>query len=247
MTYYPQMAYRTADLSPMGGLFDSIVALVTGQPAPADAPTSSAPAATNQTWAQRNSICLPLDAATLALWKDLQRQANRILARAGKTLLAVDGRIGPSTVNGVADAMTWAGNMATTQEARDMGLSWANIRGKPCTLIAANAAAVTQRLRDIANLSSAPLVADPVKSKPSQPAPGGGVSHPSQAEIEHAAMPGMLDGVFGFLPAEVRVPLGLASLAVGGLLIHKAMKGGKGQRRRSSSRARRPARRRGRR
>lgn len=50
-------------------------------------------------------VCKPMDSATLAVYKDLQRELNRILSRSGKGLLGIDGRIGPATKKAVEDAL----------------------------------------------------------------------------------------------------------------------------------------------
>jgi hypothetical protein len=44
-----------------------------------------------------NNICKPMDATTLAIFKGIQREANKILAKLKKGVLDVDGRIGRLT------------------------------------------------------------------------------------------------------------------------------------------------------
>jgi len=44
------------------------------------------------------NICLPMDTATLAIFRDLQRQANRVAHARGFGKVNEDGRIGPDTV-----------------------------------------------------------------------------------------------------------------------------------------------------
>ena len=87
MPYYPQMAYRMVSLekplAPGYGLGDV--------PASAWCSTANRQGACSPI----NGVCLPMNAATLSVFKDLQRQTNRILARASKSLIGVDGRIGP--------------------------------------------------------------------------------------------------------------------------------------------------------
>jgi hypothetical protein len=237
VTYYPMMAYRTVSLEPplkpptgLGGLAEIFTSIIEGAKAGSTTgPTvTGAGAASPSTWCSTANpqgscrpiagVCLPMDASTLSVYKNLQRQANRLLIKAGKPLLSVDGRIGPTTVAGVATAMQWGG---ASDAALAAGLSWANVKGKPCDLVATYASQIAAKLAEIANATNSPTPPDPIASKPSQPSSNGTVVHPPPSVIQQSAMTG---GLFGYLPAVVRTPLGIAGLVVGGLLIRKAMK-----------------------
>jgi len=52
-----------------------------------------------------NGICMPMNSRSLQVFKDLQRVANRILYASQKSLIDVDGRIGPQTLAAVNFAM----------------------------------------------------------------------------------------------------------------------------------------------
>lgn len=53
-------------------------------------------------WTLRSGIAIPLAAATLVLFTQLQRQVNAINAKIKLPLIAVDGRIGPGTCKAIA-------------------------------------------------------------------------------------------------------------------------------------------------
>lgn len=221
MPYYPQMAYRMVSLEPP-------LTPPTGLPVGlGDLPRTAWCSTTNRQGSCNpiTGVCLPMDATTLATFKDLQRQTNRLLTRAGKRTIGVDGRIGPSTVNAVADAMSWAGAMGLSAGALAQGLSWSSIRGKPCDLIAAHADQIAAKIAVIAGGLAAPVVADPPSSKPSQPSTGGQVVHPPASTIMSSASTSFLS----WLPPVVSTPLGIVALGVGGLLAYKAWKMPKGR------------------
>lgn len=104
------------------------------------------------------NICIPMDAATLEIYKGLQRQANRILAATGKKLLKVDGRIGPLTMSAVGSIV--------------------GRKYQHCDYLAASADDILTYLTNEANKSNMPVVADPAGAKPSVPMPDGTVKHP---------------------------------------------------------------------
>jgi hypothetical protein len=106
-------------------------------------------------------VCKPMDRPTLELFWDLQRNTNAHLAKAGKTLLDVDGRIGPKTVKGVNFALG-----SKVSHCDDISANADNVNG----LLSLKAAAV-----------GAKRVPDPKRpggSPPSLPGPGGSVIHP---------------------------------------------------------------------
>src|SRR5690606_12913227 len=113
------------------------------------------------------------------------------------------GRIGPATVNAVADAMSWLGSKAISAEAQAMGLQWANLRGQPCDAIAQAADLIVTRIQQVAAEMNYPAVADPRSSQPSQPTTSGGVVHPSPAVIQSTASVSALT----YLPDGFQSPL----------------------------------------
>lgn len=257
MTYYPSMAYHMANLEPplrpptavsgLAGILDDITSgianlvsggasavastLTAGQKASYCSSANPQPGCTSVA-----GVCLPMTSSILEVFKNLQRQANRIAAKEGRSLIGVDGRIGPATVNQVALALRYA----TSDAAAAQGLSWTAIQGKPCDLIAAHADELAARIKTFADASSSPMVADPSTSQPSQPATNGTVVHPPADVIAKSADTGF-GQLFAWIPVEVKTPLGIAALALGGYAIWKASGGKKGGGRRGR---RRPARRR---
>jgi hypothetical protein len=91
-----------------------------------------------------SGICKPMDAATLDVYKTIQRSLNRLLAKDGKALLDVDGRIGPKTVSAVNGYM---------QQSH-----------ASCDSVAKEADAISGALGALAMAKGAPAVADPAKS-----------------------------------------------------------------------------------
>lgn len=248
MTYH-SMAYHMANLEPplkpptgLGGLLDTVTGGIASLFGAADtaAATALAVGQGGGNWCSTlnpvsgctpiKGICLPMNATTLETFKSLQRAANRLLAPTGAALIGVDGRIGPGTVGQVARAMKRASPSDPAALAA----------GKPADLVAARAAAITQTLNAAAMLAGAPVIPDPSTSKPSQPTSGGGVAHPPTSDIVQSAAGG---GLFEWIPAEVKTPLGLAAFAVGGYAIWRATKKGGG---RGRARGRRSSRRRSR-
>lgn len=228
MPYYPKMAYRTVDLEGRLRAPTGLGELV---------PQAWCSTANRQGSCRPPAgICLPMDLATLEVFKDLQRQTNRILAKIGRPAIGVDGRIGPGTVLAVEAAMVKAG--ATT--AMDLSLPWAGTKGRPCDQVARYADQIAQKLSRTADWLVAPRVADPSSSRPSQPTTSGSVLHPSTDVIVRTGAP-LGQGVIEVFKS----PIALAGVAVFGLLLYKSGKGvRKGARRASARRPR--ARRRGR-
>ena len=108
-------------------------------------------------------VCKPMDANTLAIYKDLQTQVNRLLARLGRPLVRVDGRIGSETRKGINTAL--------------------NANYSSCDEIAERADEVAAALRAQADAAGAAVVPPPPTSKPSIPAPSGEILHPQEMGI----------------------------------------------------------------
>lgn len=105
------------------------------------------------------NICKPMDSHTLDLIKGLQRQANKVLNVAKKTLLDVDGRVGPLTTSAVNAILGTNFSHCDEVMARINSL---------LTSMATNAA----------SFAAVPDPSRPGGSKPSIAGPGGTVIHP---------------------------------------------------------------------
>jgi len=156
-------------------------------------------------------VCKPNDAEALSLFKEVQRLVNRLRAKKGQKLLAVDGRIGPATVSAIRDLQAPGAVLVFTCN---------QITGRIYTVIDELAGKVVEL--------NAPPVADPkTPSPPSMPGPSGTVVNPTDAQIAAAAAAAAGAGG-GFLDT-LKSPLGITALVVGGLLVWKLS--GKGKRR----------------
>jgi hypothetical protein len=138
------------------------------------------------------NICKPMDLATLAIIKTIQRQSNALLKASGNTLLDVDGRVGSLTTSAVN---------------RILGTSFTHCdevmqRGDEM------ASALTSKA---ASVGVTPPPDPKSKTPPSKPGPGNTVVHPPNSAIQQAGFTAMLTS-----------PIGIAALVVGGLLIWKA-------------------------
>lgn len=133
-----------------------------------------------------SNICKPMDFATLRIYKDLQRQANRLAVSHGHSIINVDGRIGPQTVAAVE---RYAG-----------GQKYGH-----CDELAAVADEVSKDLRRAADDAGAPQVPDPSSSRPSKPKPDGTIEHPPAATS--AGFVGALKSPLGIVAAGVGVLL----------------------------------------
>lgn len=138
------------------------------------------------------NICKPMNSATLAGIKTLQRQTNALLSKIGKTLLDVDGRVGPKTMGAVNSIL--GTNFSHCDE---LMFRLNSLAGSMATRAASEGVVPPRDPRP--------------KSPPSQPGAGGTVIHPPNDQIKQAG--------FG---AVLTSPIGLAALVVGGLLIWKA-------------------------
>ena len=169
-------------------------------------------------------ICLPMDPATLENFKELQRQTNRILATLGNDPIDVDGRIGPSTLEAVAAAMTKVD-------------SWdpaAHADSAPCDQVAQNAVAIAAKLQAAADAANQPAVPDPASSVPSV-ASGTTVTHPDAKTIQQSAETGF-GKLLAWMPDWARTPFGIAMLGVAGYAAYQVYKGPKKRRGRGGAR-----------
>lgn len=158
-------------------------------------------------------VAKPMDVATLDLFKELQRQLNRVAQAKGYPKTDVDGRIGPGTIKLYQRAF--------------------NQTGITCDTLAVVASSVVQSAKALADQASVPAtVPGPIVplSPPSTANPDGTVSDPPGVGVLSlipglaAAIPG---GNLGFL---------VAIVAVGGGVGWYANKKGKGGRRTTGGR-----------
>jgi hypothetical protein len=104
-------------------------------------------------------ICKPMDTTTLAVYRDLQAQANRVAHARGLAKIDVDGRIGPDTV-----ALVESVTMASYGQ---------------CDQVAAIADELAQAIRGTADALGAPAsVSAPQTRPPLLPMPDGTVQDP---------------------------------------------------------------------
>lgn len=128
-----------------------------------------------------SNICKPMNASVLATFKNLQAQINRVLYKQGKSLIGVDGRIGPGTVRAANSAM---------------GTNFSN-----CNELAAIANVFATQVSALASSMGAPMsVASPQPAAPPSVASGSGaIMHPPDGQLRVA-------GFMSFLKS----PLGMA-------------------------------------
>ena len=162
-------------------------------------------------------ICKPMDVATLDLFKELQRQLNRVAQARGYSKIDVDGRIGAGTVSLYQKAM--------------------NQTGLSCDTVALVASSAVQSLKAMADQLGVPgVVGGPVVqiSPPSKPNPDGTVSDPPGIVMGLTAITGSIPGGNLF----VLLGLGLIGFAVYKNRKGKGARGGKVSGRRSGRRVR---------
>jgi hypothetical protein len=140
-------------------------------------------------------ICKPMTFDSLALFKDLQNQINRIASIAGWSKIRIDGSVGPKTTAAAAKAIQFIGGFSP---------------GAGCDAVARSADKIAADLKRGADAKGAPAVVKgpPAPKRGPSPAPG---------------VPGPLPKEAGFT-AMLTSPLGLVALAIGGLLIWQASK-----------------------
>jgi hypothetical protein len=134
------------------------------------------------------NVAKPMNAATLDLFNNIQRAINALLAKRGKTLIGVDGRIGPATVSALKSLQTSPSQIALDVES-----------------VAKYSPEVYAELQNRMTTEGAALVADPRSSSPPTVAIGGSVVSPSDAAIK-ASLPQM----------STQTMLILAAVAIGG-------------------------------
>lgn len=111
-------------------------------------------------YVSKNGVCKATDDTALAQFKELQRQANRVLDSLQTAKISVDGAIGPGTLNALKV-------IATTPSAGAYSLSSSSINLNDCTAVAAQSLVVSARLSDLADYLGAPSSV----SSPSPPTP----------------------------------------------------------------------------
>ncbi len=123
-------------------------------------------------------ICLPNNALALETVKALQRDTNRIRAFSSRSLIDVDGRIGPQT------------RAAVERELKD-GEARIGVNLGPfayCDNIMSNLENVGLAMQRLA--AGTPRVTDPIpKAPPSMPRPDGGVTHPPPSKMQAGIHP----------------------------------------------------------
>jgi hypothetical protein len=148
-------------------------------------------------------VSIPWNVTTLTFFNAIQRAINALLAKRGKPLIGVDGRIGPATVRA----------METLSQP-----SWDNVIPEINNeTIARGAGPVVDMLQNMMHAEGATYVPDPRTSSPPTVAIKGAVVNPSTSAMAAAA------GGGGAL-AMLKSPLGLAAIAVGGLLVYSSSK-----------------------
>lgn len=138
-------------------------------------------------------LCRPKNFRVLAIFKNFQRQLNRVLYTKKQALISEDGDIGPSTTAAVARAgfgtYDGCGQLASKSEA--FAITWQNI----------------------ADVLGAP--ADPLRASKNTPAP---VAKPSATTPPFPGAPPPT-GPPSDMMAALTGPLGLGAMAVGGFLL----------------------------
>lgn len=156
-----------------------------------------------------SGIAIPMTAAALDQFKTLQRQLNRVLAKKGKRLLDVDGRLGPAAV-------------AAVGVARDSGKVTGVLLSMQRTVddIASNVDGVIKAVQGLADsLGAGASIADPKPSSPpSLPGPGGTVLHPPASQMAASAGAGGLS---------LSSPLVIGAVGVAALLLLNKKKPGR--------------------
>jgi hypothetical protein len=164
-------------------------------------------------WTTSNGVAKPDTVKALEIFKQLQRNCNRLLGRDNQPLIAVDGRIGGQT----ARALT-----------RYWNDKWPIDRAELADVdaIAATADVIVGILYMQAITTGAPGVPDPNSGSPVSVASGSQVVNPSDAAI--AAGPNGRGG--SSFTQIISSPLGMAAAVVGVLLVARSM--GKGKKKR---------------
>lgn len=99
----------------------------------------------------KNGVCKPTGSASLDLFKDLQRQMNRVLDAMGSAKIAVDGAIGPGTL-----AALQAISQAPSAGAYGLGSSSGFVvNTNDCASISNQVVAITAKLSQLADYMGA--------------------------------------------------------------------------------------------
>jgi lysozyme family protein len=134
-------------------------------------------------------VSKPMDQITLTTYQQIQRATNALRAKRGLPLIDVDGRLGPQTLSAIGTVYT-SGQIPLDLETA-----------------AANAMALAAQLMTQVLVERANYVPDPSPSSPPTVLVAGAVQNPPDDQVAAAA-----GGFFS-------TPLGLAALAVGGVVV----------------------------
>lgn len=162
-------------------------------------------------------ICKPTDSTSLSKFKELQRQANRVADVMGMTKIAVDGAIGPATMQ----LMTFIQGKANASDTGSQG--WGNYIGNQslasCTAVAGGADNLTPMLSMMADaLGAAASVASPA------PASAPTIYNPVTGIESNQGLAASVGDMFGNMSTTTKI----ATLGIGGGLayfLYKAHKG----------------------
>jgi lysozyme family protein len=155
-------------------------------------------------------VAIPWNVTTLTFFNSIQRAINALLAKRGKPPIGVDGRIGPSTVRAME---------TLSQPSWDNVITQVNVE-----TVARGAGPVVDMLQNMMHEEGATYVPDPKTNSAPSIAVNGKVKNPSTDDMKDGA------GQGGPL-AMLKSPLGLAAIAIGGMLIYTSGKPGKSKKR----------------
>lgn len=163
-----------------------------------------------------NGVCKPTDSVSLAAFKELQRQANRVADATGLAKIGVDGAIGPGTIGLISQIKTKAQSLAAQYtSSQGWGNYLANQNVSTCSAIAGGVQNLTPMLSAMADALG-------VSSSVASPAPA---SPPSiYNPITGAAMPQGAAADAGDLIGNMSTTMQIAGLAIAGGLAYFAVK-----------------------
>lgn len=107
------------------------------------------------TYVSVNGICTPTNSDSLAQFKELQRQCNRIADNVGWTKIQIDGSIGPATMTIVGQVKTLAAASASTDTSGAASFLAAQVTSS-CTAVADQASSLVYMVGAFADALGAP-------------------------------------------------------------------------------------------
>lgn len=161
-----------------------------------------------------SGVCKPMNADVLALFQQTQEAINQLLGKRGLALIAVDGRIGPATVAGLAKVQTVAAGTVCDNVARNLGTVLTSLQNQ-----------VTRE--GAQNMPKRPQIQI---SPPTVASAGGGIVNPPDDIIERTKGGGVLQifadvgGKVGLDPMTAKVAGG-GLVVLGGLMLWKKLRG----------------------